>query len=96
MVYSKSLIEGEEAIETGVGVSVGGVEIATAWGYPAATSAGIQAAIDISGGAVTAGAGGGGLVFTYTGTTCTVTYVASTNDGVAPTITLAPDGSPGC
>lgn len=48
LVYSRALIDGTEADATGT-VTTSGGPVATVFGYPAATAAGIVAAIDLSG-----------------------------------------------
>ncbi len=48
LVYSRALIDGTEADATGT-VTTSGGSVDTVFGYPAATAAGIVAAIDLSG-----------------------------------------------
>jgi len=87
LVYSKSLIDGTEAQPTSSVTISTGVSIDTVFGYPAATAAGIVAAVDLTGApsidsTTTAG------TFSYTGTAnCSVVYAAATAAGVAPIVT---------
>ena len=86
LVYSKSLIDGTEQAATGtVAVSTGNVDIV--FGYPAATGAGIGAAIDLQGGVTHDGSG----VFTLQ-TNCTVTYVAAADATTPPVVTVVTTG----
>ncbi|KOO06145.1 type II secretion system protein [Vibrio hepatarius] len=94
IVYGKAAIEGSE---TAVSGSIENIDVV--YGYPAASTTGIGAAVvglsdtsewQVSGGANTAGAS---IQYTFTGTNpnwnCAVTYTAPSTSGAAPTVTTA-------
>ncbi|MBV1909442.1 MAG: prepilin-type N-terminal cleavage/methylation domain-containing protein [Kangiellaceae bacterium] len=72
LVYSKSLIDGTEGLATST-VAIGTGNVDTVFGYPAATGAGMDAALDLSGDITASGAG----VYTLQAS-CLVTYTAAT------------------
>lgn len=94
LVYSKSLIEGEESAASGEDVAVSGATVDTVFGYPAGTATGIEVAVDLSStdiGTPTHAAG----VSTYTMTgfsNCLVTYTQSAADGAAPAVAIDTSG----
>ncbi|MGL6336356.1 prepilin-type N-terminal cleavage/methylation domain-containing protein [Aeromonas jandaei] len=84
LVYSKSALAGVERSATASVSSSDGTSIAVVYGYPAATSAGIQSAVTIDGswaGAVS----GSNYVFSTSGSKCTVTYAPATSTAGATT-----------
>jgi len=92
LVYSKSLIEGEESTAS-ASVDVSGGTVATVFGYPASTAGGIETAVDLTGGDVTPASAAGVTTYTYTGfTNCNITYTQSAADGAAPTIVTTTTG----
>lgn len=94
LVYSKALIEGSESNATDTVTLSGTITVDTVFGYPAATAAGIEVAVDLSGTDISVASAAGVTVYSFTGfTNCQVTFTASTADGVAPVV--APDTS-GC
>ncbi|TQV71987.1 type II secretion system protein [Aliikangiella marina] len=88
LVYSKSLINGTEALAGGAAgaeVDVNGVTVATAFGYP--TEAAIDLVVDLTGAPDVSEAAG---VFTYTGQAgCTVTYTEPGAAGASPNVVNA-------
>ncbi len=95
LVYSKALIEGKESNATDSVTLSGAVTVDTVFGYPAGTAAGIQTAVDLSGGDVTASSAGGVTTYSFTGfTNCQVTYTEPAADGDAPLI--PPPVTTGC
>jgi len=80
IVYSKSAIDGVESNASG-SISTSGGNVAVAYGYPTATSAGIASAVELSG--FDSVAGNGGYLFwngaSTTNDTC-VTYVEATGE----------------
>jgi len=92
LVYSKSLIEGEES-SASASVTISGGTVATVYGYPASTAGGIEAAVDLSGGDITPASAAGVTTYTYTGfTNCQITYTQSASDGAAPVIAVTTTG----
>ncbi|WP_196139762.1 prepilin-type N-terminal cleavage/methylation domain-containing protein [Aliikangiella sp. G2MR2-5] len=90
LVYSKSLIEGEESIDeaSAPAVDVAGGTVTTHFGYPNAENTGLIAGMDLEGDIVVTHPDENTTVFTYSSlTNCNVTYVESASDGAAPTIT---------
>jgi len=83
LVYSKALINGVELAATS-SVAVSGGNVATVFGYPAATALGIDAALDLSG--VTPS---GTRVFTLRAN-CFVTYTAASSNGATPPVITPP------
>lgn len=77
LVYSKSLIDGTETAATST-VAVSGGSVATVFGYPAATAAGIDFALELSPDVVA----GGARTFTLRAL-CLVTYTPAA-DAVTP------------
>jgi len=93
LVYSKSLIEGEESTASASVTINGSGTVATVYGYPASTSGGIEAAVDLSGGDIAAVSASGVTTYSYTGiTNCQVAYTQSASDGAAPTIAVTSSG----
>lgn len=98
LVYSKSLIEGEESTDEGsVSVDIQpGVTVTTKFGYPnagtsgAAVTDGLAAALDLQGDVIIS-SDGSIVTFTFgTDASCAFTYTESTAAGAAPAITSAP------
>ncbi|MCW8875621.1 MAG: prepilin-type N-terminal cleavage/methylation domain-containing protein [Kangiellaceae bacterium] len=94
LVYSKSLIEGEEstAEASAPSVIVQGATVLTDFGYPTAGTSGdpvtdgLLAAMELQGD-VTAASDGGVVTFTFTGFSgCTVTYTEAASAGAAPAV----------
>ena len=94
LVYSKSLIEGEEttAEASSPSVVVQGATVTTDFGYPTAGTSGspvtdgLLAAMELQGD-VTAASDGSIVTFTFTGfTSCTVTYTEAASAGAAPVV----------
>lgn len=95
-VYAKSLITGVDNAATSSVAIGGGVSVDTVLGYPAATTAGIMAAINVDNVIVTSTAGAPPtLTIGYTdGATptpgvlanCSFTYTAPTTAGAAPNV----------
>ncbi|MFT7684154.1 MAG: MSHA pilin protein MshA [Moritella dasanensis] len=90
IVYSKSAIDGVESKSSGsIATSSGNVDVI--WGYPAATSAGIASAVELSGfSSATSGSGTTSYKF-WNGTASTstdtcVTYNAATTSAAGYTI----------
>lgn len=84
LVYSKAALVGVERDPTGSVSSSDGTSISVVYGYPAATSTGIQRAVTIDGswaGAVSSGT----FVFATSGSKCTVTYAPATSTAGATT-----------
>jgi len=92
LVYSKSLIEGEESTAS-ASVDVSGGTVATVFGYPASTLTGIEAAVELSSNDIAPASAAGVTTYTYTGfTNCDITYTQSAADGAAPTILITTSG----
>lgn len=86
LVYSKSALTGIERNATGAVSGSDGTSIDVVYGYPAATSTGIQRAITIDGSWAGA-ASGANYVFATSGSKCTVTYApASSTSGATTTL----------
>ncbi|APJ13717.1 MULTISPECIES: prepilin-type N-terminal cleavage/methylation domain-containing protein [Aeromonas] len=84
LVYSKSALVGVERDVSGSVSTSDGASIDVVYGYPAATSTGIQRAVTIDGswtGAVSSGT----FVFATSGSKCTVTYAPATSTAGATT-----------
>ncbi|WP_299685749.1 prepilin-type N-terminal cleavage/methylation domain-containing protein [uncultured Vibrio sp.] len=100
IVYGKSAIEGEESVSSGVAVE----GIATAFGYPAATSAGIVAAVtglgtdwtQVTGTVSGALADSISFGFNATDVTCVVTYNQATGPTAASAATAFITYGDGC
>ncbi len=80
LVYSRALIDGTEADATGT-VTTSDGPVDTVFGYPAATAAGIGAALDLSGDVTHDGSG----VFSLR-TNCSVTYTAAASATAGATV----------
>jgi len=93
LIYSKALIEGKESAATeNVTISSSGT-VDTVYGYPASTAAGIEVAVDLSGGDISGASAAGVTTYTYTGfTNCQLTYTQSASDGAAPAIVVTTTG----
>lgn len=90
LVYSKSLIEGEEDTDEGNGASsqvvVQGLNIDTKFGYPNGSATGIEIMLDLEGD-ITTGNDGTVVTFTYGSfSSCTITYTEAASAGAAPAI----------
>ncbi|WP_290025491.1 prepilin-type N-terminal cleavage/methylation domain-containing protein [Aeromonas salmonicida] len=84
LVYSKAALVGVERDASGAVSSSDGTSISVVYGYPAATSTGIQRAVTIDGswaGALSSGT----FVFATSGSKCTVTYAPATSTAGATT-----------
>lgn len=91
LVYSKSLIDGTEGIASSTVAIDATTNVTTVFGYPAATAAGIVAAIDLQTSDIDSTTTPG--TFTYTGrTNCSIVYAAAASAGAAPTITVTTTG----
>ncbi|TQV88541.1 prepilin-type N-terminal cleavage/methylation domain-containing protein [Aliikangiella coralliicola] len=93
LVYSKSLIEGEEGTASdgtaASQVTVQGVAVDTDFGYPAGTATGIEAALDFSP-EISVAHAAGVSTFTYVGqAACVITYTESAAANAAPVINTA-------
>ena len=95
MVYSKAIIKGVDKAATSSEVTTDGTTtIATVYGYPAATSAGIALVIDASSAEWTGAASGSSYTFTPAGitsgsaATCAVVYTLSTSPAAPTTTTI--------
>ena len=87
LVYSKALIEGVEGAATATVTIQTGLTVDTVFGYPAATAAGIVAAVDLTGATNSVDATTTAGTFSYiNSTTCDVVYTAAAAAGSAPTI----------
>jgi MSHA pilin protein MshA len=88
LVYSKSLINGTEALpggDPGAVVALPSGNVNTAFGYPTAAAAGISAAVDLSGATDVVDDGAGAFTF-GTIAACVVTYTAPVAAGNSPNI----------
>lgn len=99
LVYSKSLIEGEESIDEGCGdatcqVAVSGGNVNTKFGYPQGEAAGLEAALELEGDITTNNVDATTVRFEFgaLGATCSVTYIEAASDGAAPTISSDTSG----
>lgn len=93
LVYSKALIEGSESNATDSVTLSGTITVDTVFGYPAATAAGIEVAVDLSGTDITVASAAGSTVYSFTGfTNCQVTFAQSAADGIAPVVTPVTTG----
>ena len=86
LVYSKAALVGVERDANGAVSSSDGTSIDVVYGYPAATTNGIQRAVTIDGSWAGA-ASGANFVFATSGSKCTVTYApASSTAGATTTL----------
>ncbi|WP_258228823.1 type II secretion system protein [Aeromonas sp. HMWF015] len=86
LVYSKAALVGVERDASGAVSSSDGTSIDVVYGYPAATTNGIQRAVTIDGSWAGA-ASGANFVFATSGSKCTVTYApASSTAGATTTL----------
>lgn len=86
LVYSKAALVGVERDVSGAISSSDGTSIDVVYGYPAATTNGIQRAVTIDGSWAGA-ASGANFVFATSGSKCTVTYApASSTAGATTTL----------
>lgn len=96
IVYGRAAINGVEGTSSStVSGAVGNPDIATVWGYPAATSAGIGNAVELADWAIVSGSPANNAIhYTFTDgaagstTECSVQYAEPTAEGAAPVITV--------
>ena len=97
MAYSKAIIAGQDKVSPGT-VTINGTSVALAYGYPAATSAGIALVIDASSADWTGTATKTTYVLTPAGmtsgatATCKVTYTQATSASAAASTAVDTSG----
>ena len=97
MAYSKAIIAGKDKVRSGT-VTINGTSVALAYGYPAATSAGIALVIDASSADWTGTATKTTYVLTPAGmtsgatATCKVTYTQATSASAAASTAVDTSG----
>lgn len=90
LVYSKSLIDGTEAVASSSVALDATTTVNTVFGYPAATAAGIHAALDLQTADIDVSTPG---TFSYVGrSNCSIVYAAAASAGATPTITVTTSG----
>lgn len=98
IVHGQALVGNATGAADTVALETGNVD--TVYGYPAATAAGIQAAITSSAGDFTFTAGVGTLTIDLTNAptpaTCRITYTAATAANVPATAVIAAGNTAGC
>jgi len=93
LVYSKALIEGSESNPSTSVTLSGTLTVATVFGYPAGSAAGIESAVDFSSNGEITVTPGNPTTYAFTGfTNCEVVYTQSTGDGLAPVVTSVVTG----
>jgi MSHA pilin protein MshA len=96
LVYSKSLIEEVEANATDNVALDATTSVDTVFGYPAGTTSGIEAALELQGD-ITVTFAAGVATFTYTGqTACVITYTQPAAAGATPVIDASAINTTNC